>query len=149
LLGLLFAIAEFMLPTGGALGVMAMIALVAAAICGFLVSGSTGLMILLVQGVAIPSLLYAAIRIWPHTPMGRRMLLPVNLRSQDVLPDNEIYRRREMIGKIGLAKSAMLPSGAILIDGQIYDALAQGVPIDPGTPVRVVAVEGNQLIVRP
>jgi hypothetical protein len=43
----------------------------------------------------------------------------------------------------------MLPSGSVLIDGQLVDAVSQGLAIDPGEPVIVVEVRGNRVMVRP
>jgi hypothetical protein len=43
----------------------------------------------------------------------------------------------------------MLPSGAVMIDGQLIDAVSQGIAIDPGNPVVVVEVKANRVMVRP
>jgi hypothetical protein len=43
----------------------------------------------------------------------------------------------------------MLPSGAVLVDGQLIDAVSQGPAIDPGQPVVVVEVRANRVMVRP
>ena len=52
-------------------------------------------------------------------------------------------------GRVGVAKTKMLPSGAIIIDGTAYDAISDGMPIDPGEPVRVISVRANRVLVRP
>jgi membrane-bound serine protease (ClpP class) len=54
-----------------------------------------------------------------------------------------------LVGKVGVAQSMMLPSGAVLIDGQLIDAVSQGLAIDPGQPVVVVEVKANRVMVRP
>jgi hypothetical protein len=43
----------------------------------------------------------------------------------------------------------MLPSGAIAVDGKTYDALSEGIPIEEGASIKVVAVRGRSLVVRP
>ena len=54
--------------------------------------------------------------------MGKR-LLPTIPTAEEVLPDNEERRRlRQLVGRVGRAKSKMLPSGAVVIDGQMIDA---------------------------
>jgi membrane-bound ClpP family serine protease len=64
--------------------------------------------------------------------------------------DSEEHRRLiKMIGKRGKAKSKMLPSGGVVIEGRTYDAISEAVAIDPGQPVRVVAVRTNRIVVRP
>src|SRR5262249_43991186 len=55
---------------------------------------------------------------------------------------------RQLQGKLGVAKTVMLPSGAVLIDGQTIDALSEGPPIEAGQRVRVIEVHGNRVVVR-
>ena len=43
----------------------------------------------------------------------------------------------------------MLPSGSIEIGGKVLDAVSNGVPVDAGDGVEVVAVRSNALVVRP
>jgi len=50
---------------------------------------------------------------------------------------------------LGTARTKMLPSGIVLINGKKYDALSDGLPIDEGQPIRVVAVKNNRIIVVP
>jgi hypothetical protein len=42
----------------------------------------------------------------------------------------------------------MVPSGSVLIDGKTYDAVSEGLPIEPNQPVIVVNVSTQRLIVR-
>ena len=42
----------------------------------------------------------------------------------------------------------MYPSGIVLIDGEPFDAVSTGFPIDQGEPIRVVSVQGNRLQVQ-
>ena len=64
----------------------------------------------------------------------------------EVKPDDP---RRSLVGRVGVAQSKMLPSGSVLIDGQLIDAVSQGLAIDPGEPVIVVEVRANRVMVRP
>ena len=54
-----------------------------------------------------------------------------------------------MIGKDGVAKSDLLPSGDVRIEGRVYDAVSSGMAIDKGQAVHVVDVNTQRLIVRP
>ena len=90
-----------------------------------------------------------AIKVWPDTPIGRRILPPLP-SSEEVLPDSDHRRElQELVGQVGRAKSLMLPSGAAEIAGRTVDALSEGVAIEPGQLVRVVEVRGNRVLVRP
>ncbi len=66
-----------------------------------------------------------------------------------MLPDTEEYHRDKLIGKHGVAKSDLLPSGDVRIDGRIYDAVSSGMAINKGQTVRVVDVHTQRLVVRP
>ena len=57
--------------------------------------------------------------------------------------------RRELVGKIGIARSKMLPSGAVEIEGHMIDAVSQGQAIEPGQYVVVLEVRSNRVVVRP
>src|SRR5262249_24621406 len=94
---------------------------------------------------AVPAVVGAAFKYWPKTPMGKAFLgeLP---SEEEVKPDDP---RRSLVGRVGIAKSKMLPSGSVLIDGQLVDAVSQGLAIDPGEPVIVVEVRANRVMVRP
>jgi membrane-bound serine protease (ClpP class) len=77
--------------------------------------------------------------------MGRAFLGDVTDEGQ-VKPEDP---RRALVGKVGVAQSKMLPSGSVLIEGQLVDAVSQGLAIDPGEPVMVIEVRGNRVMVRP
>lgn len=148
--GLLLVVAEVFIPSGGALGLFAILSLVSSVALAFYYRGAeVGFLFLAATTVLVPSALMMAFRWWPKTPMGRRLLLQVP-SSAEVLPDTPERRTlRQLVGKLGIAKSVMLPSGAVEIDGQLIDALSEGMPIDPGQSVRVVEVRGNRVVVRP
>ncbi|HTM55561.1 MAG TPA: NfeD family protein [Pirellulales bacterium] len=149
LLGLLLVMVEVFIPSGGVLGFLSITSLVAGVILAFYHRGAeVGFLFLTVTAVALPVTLMMAFRWWPKTPMGRRILLDVP-KSEEVLPDSPQRRwLRQMVGRVGVAKSLMLPSGAIEVDGHTIDALTEGTPIEPGQRVRVIAVSGNRVVVR-
>jgi membrane-bound serine protease (ClpP class) len=97
----------------------------------------------------VPGALSLAFRYWPETPMGRRLLLGVP-KSEEVLPDSpQRQRLRQLVGHIGVARTMMMPSGAIEIDGHTVDALSEGIPIEPGQTIEVIEVRGTRVVVRP
>jgi hypothetical protein len=78
------------------------------------------------------------------------VLVPRPRSSDEVLPETLAYRGlHELIGRRGLAKGLMLPSGSVVIDGHLFDAVSEGMAIEAGTAVMVVAVSTQRLIVRP
>jgi membrane-bound ClpP family serine protease len=150
LVGVAMVMLEIFIPSGGAIGFLSFTSIVTAIVLAFVQSGpTTGIVFLMIACVAVPIALVAAFRFLPDTPMGKR-LLPTIPSAAEVLPDSDERRKlREMVGHIGHAKSKMLPSGAVEVDGHIIDAMSEGGPIEPGQMVRVIEVRGAMVIVRP
>jgi membrane-bound ClpP family serine protease len=137
------------LPSGGILGLLSIVALMGAVWMGFRHGSWTGLGFVALVLVGVPFVLSAAVRIWPQTALGRRLLLDVP-KSEEVLPDSDVRRTlKALVGKTGVAKSLMMPSGAVQIEGRTIDAVSEGVVIEPGQSVRVLEVRGSRVVVRP
>ena len=150
LLGLLFLGLEFFVPSGGALGAMCALSFLAAIIVGFLAGRTTGSFVLLAVCVVVPTAVAAAVRWWPDTPIGKLMLIQRPKSSDEVLPETLAYRGlKDLVGRRGQSKGLMLPSGTVLIDGKTYDAVSEGVAIEPHQPIVVVSVSTQRLVVRP
>lgn len=140
---------EMFVPSGGLLGFLSAVAILASVIIAFTAGARTGLLMLVVTIVVVPAVLASAVRWWPHTPIGQLMLIARPEHPDDVLPDTEEYRGlKSLIGKVGRSKSKMLPSGSIVIEGRTYDAVSEGMAIDAGVAVKVVAVKTNRIVVR-
>jgi membrane-bound serine protease (ClpP class) len=150
LVGLTLVICEVFIPSGGMLGLLSIAALVTSVSLAFYHKGlEIGLLFVFVATVLVPAALALAFRYWPHTPMGRRLLLDVR-SSDEVLPDTPERRKlAQLVGKLGVAKTLMLPSGAVLVEGRTIDALSEGMSIEAGQRIRVIAVHGSRVVVRP
>jgi membrane-bound serine protease (ClpP class) len=144
LLGCALVVLEVFIPSGGILGMLSGLAILGSIIFAFRRDTTAGLSFMLVALVAVPVLLTIAFRVWPYTPIGKAFL--GELPSEDEM--KPIDPRRELVGRLGVAKSKMLPSGSILIDGHWLDAVSQGDAIEPGEPVVVVEVRANRVVVR-
>ncbi|MBS0211441.1 MAG: NfeD family protein [Planctomycetes bacterium] len=147
--GLLLAVLELFIPSGGIIGALAAVSLIGAVWMGFKHGNWTGLGMATVALVALPGILSLAFHVWPHTRMGRRLLLDTPT-AERVLPDNDLRRSlRSLVGKVGVTQSLMMPSGAVEIEGRSVDAVTEGLAIEAGQPVRVVEVRGTLVVVRP
>jgi membrane-bound ClpP family serine protease len=148
-LALLFFCLEFFIPSSGALGLLATSSLVGSIWMVFQEFGlSGGTAYVLGLSVFIPVLIASALRWWPYTPIGRRLLNlpPVEERDEPVDPSYESLRR--LVGEYGVARSLMLPAGVVEIHGHRYDAVAELGGIDKGEPIQVVRTEGLHMVVR-
>ena len=147
-LGLSLAIMEVFFPSAGMIGFFSACAIIAAVVMAFRQGSTVGLAILSGTMLAVPVVVALALKFWPHTAMGRRMLLAPP-ESGDILPDLPRQRQlKTLIGRVGQAKSMMLPSGIIAVDGSTLDAVSEGLPIELGQRVRVIEVRGNRVVVR-
>jgi membrane-bound ClpP family serine protease len=149
LVGCALIVLEVFIPSGGIISVLAIVSLIASVIIAFWESPTTGpitgLVFAAVAVVAAPAVLGLALKYWPKTRMGKAFLgeLP---REEEVLPEDP---RRALLGRVGVARSKMLPSGAVEVDGQMIDAVTQGQAIEPGAYVVVIEVRANRVVVRP
>lgn len=147
--GLALVVLEIFIPSGGILGVLAVTAIVGAILIAF-TSGSaaTGFTFMVVAAVGLPLAVILGLKWLPETPIGRRLLLRTP-KGKDVLPDDDPRERfQQLVGRVGTAKSAMLPGGAITIDKVTYEAVSQSGAIDAGDIVEIVKVRHNRLVVR-
>lgn len=144
LLGCALVVLEVFIPSGGILGMLAGLAILGSILFAFRRDTTAGLSFVLASLVAVPLLLALAFRVWPHTPLGKAFLgeLPGEGETKPVDP------RRALVGRVGVAKSKMLPAGSVLVDGHWIDAVSQGDAIEPGEAIVVVEVAGNRVVVR-
>jgi membrane-bound ClpP family serine protease len=148
--GLIFLVLEFFVPSGGSLAVLCALSLLAAIIVGFAAGPWTGMAILLIIVLVVPTAAGAAVKWWPDTPIGKLILIQRPKTSDEVLPETVAYRGlKELVGRRGKAKGLMLPSGLVIIDGKTFDAVSEGKAIEPGQQVLVISVSTQRLVVRP
>jgi membrane-bound ClpP family serine protease len=136
------------IPTAGLAAFLAVGAIVAACWLGFSEGSAVGMAVMAGAVFGIPAVVILGFKYWPSTSLGKRMLLRVPT-SDDVLPENDPRKTlTSLVGRVGRAKSMMLPSGIIAIDGSTLDAVSEGLPIEVGQRVRVIEVRGNRVVVR-
>jgi membrane-bound ClpP family serine protease len=148
LLSIGLVVMEAFIPSWGMLGVLATLCALGGIGLAFYSSPVHGAIVLAASLIAFPVVIYAAVKWWPNTPVGRRVLLRAPT-SEEVLPDTPQLRYlRQLVGKLGRAKTVMLPSGAVEIEGRTIDAVSEGMAIEKGQLVKVVEVRGNRVVVR-
>lgn len=154
LFGLAFILflVELFLPTGGVIGVMVGVAAIAGVVSFFRASTMWGVSSLLFLIVISPIAFAFALKVWPNTPIGRRLILgdaSDDLDEEAPPPtDASDELRQALVGATGVAMSDLRPVGTVRIEGERVEALAEGGMIDAGQDVRITAVEGNRIRVR-
>ena len=148
-LGCALVVLEVFIPSGGLISILSGVAFIASIVIASWESPTTGpftgLTFAGITVILVPVLIATAFKYWPRTPMGKAFL-GEPLTDDDILAKDP---RRALLGRVGVARSKMLPSGAVEVDGQVIDAMSQGQPIEPGTYVVVTEVRANRVVVRP
>lgn len=152
LIGMLLLVAEVFIPSGGAISVAAGLTLLGAVVAAFYAwwpkSPGAFWSFLASMAVLLPASLGVAFYFWPSTPIGRRAILeaPAPGEVEAFAELQEKFAR--MIGRIGETVTLLNPAGIILIDGQRVHCQSEGMILEPRTPVKVIAVQGNRVVVR-
>ncbi len=145
--GFLVIFIELFVPSAGILGIVAAACLISGIVLGFMDSARTGFFLMLAVSITLPLMFSVMVKIWPHTPIGRRILIGPQAR-EDVVPTGDYYDElNSLIGRLGIAKTKMLPSGIVIIDGKKFDAVTDGLPMEPGDTIKVSTVKGNRIVV--
>lgn len=150
LLGMAVLVAEVFVPSGGVLGFVSISAFIASIAMAYGDFGAgVGTMLLGLTVLLVPVVLGVAFRWFPETPLGRRVLPPPP-EPEDVVPDGDRRRRaRSLVGKAGRAETDLLPWGRVTVADGTFEGMSDSGPIDRGTEIDVVGVEGGALVVRP
>ena len=148
-LGLGLAALEIFIPSAGILGFLSIASIIGSVVLAFSFgSTASGFVFIGTAAVGLPVVILFAFKWLPHTPVGKRLLLGTP-KSDDVLPEEDPREKyRELIGKHGIAKSAMLPGGAIVIDGKTCEAVSESGAIDRGDTVEIVRIRNNRMVVK-
>lgn len=141
--GLFLVGVEIFIP-GGVVGTLGAMALVGAAVLGFIifppVFGWLSLLLILVL-TALAAFVW--MKFFPKSPMGRVLSLNQNISKKD--QDDSLWKP----GMKGTALSTLRPAGKAMIDGKRADVIADdGTWIEQNAPVEVVKVSGNRIYVR-
>jgi len=151
-LSVLLVVLEAFVPSGGVIGIGALISAIAGIVFLFRYEPIWGAIGLLATAILGPMVFVFSIKMLPSTPIGRSMM---GRSGEEIAQDQYEARkaqqseRSKLIDAHGVAITDMRPGGIIEIDGSRHDAIAQGGIIDRGTPVRVTKVEGISIQVQP
>ena len=145
-------LAEFLVPSGGVIGAAAVIAAAASIVIAFTHSLAAGGSMIGLYALTTPLVFFLLVRLWPKTAIGRRILnrQPGELAPRSGPPATQRGTPlRDLVGKVAVANTDLLPSGQVAVAGEKVAAVSAGMPIDAGTQVIVTAVAGKRLRVRP
>ncbi len=143
--GVVFALAEIVLP-GGIIGLLGLSLFVA----GVLFAGASmfwmAISLLIAFVIAITALILMVKVLGKEMKFFKKFILNDSTNTESGYVSNK--NRPDLIGKTGITKTPLRPSGTVVIDGERIDAVAEGVFILTGKEVTVVKTEGVRVVVR-
>lgn len=138
----LLAFVDLFLPSGGMLAILAVLAATAAILFGFRSSTTAGMSMMALVFFSFPLFVFLAIKIWPHTPIGRRVVLnPPSYQSEDDEQD-------ELVGCVVLTASALMPSGQIRVGHRRLNAISSDGIIEADQRVKILELKERNYIVK-
>jgi membrane-bound ClpP family serine protease len=144
---LILLIGEVFVPSGGAIGLLALSCLALSLWQAFRQSTEMGLSFLAADFVLLPLVFSVAIYLWPKTPLAKRVFLKPP-SPEEIEISHSPHRLDHLVGQIGRALTTLRPSGLVDFDGRKLDGMSEGGLIDPGTLVQAVGVRSGQIVVR-
>ena len=142
---------EVFLPTAGILAISSAVSAIVAVVMLYrfdVLWGNIGLLSVLVLAPAAAGFM---LKIWPHTPMGRRIIgAPTEEEVEKARGAEEEERRARLalIGKQGKVLQDLRPVGVVEIEGTRYEVLSETTYVPVGEMVRVTHADLMQIKVR-
>jgi membrane-bound ClpP family serine protease len=140
LAGIILMGGELLLPAHGSLGVLGAGAMLGMIVTCFAIHVWLGIAALVACAAATPLLGALAVRVWPATPLGRRMMLPPASAGG--------AGARVRVGQQGVAVSELRPMGTCEFEGLRVEATSEHGIVPPGAAVRVIALVNRRPMVR-
>ena len=144
LAGMILVLAEFIVP-GGIVGTFGVLLL--------LISGGMGVAyypdyaLLIVVSEFLGALVCVALGMLLLSRSGAAKFLKLSTTQNLEEGYVNAVSDTSLIGATGAVFSALRPAGAILVDGKRLDAVSAGTFIEKDTPVRIIEVHGNRVVV--
>ena len=145
-LGVVAILLEIVTP-GGVLAILGGAFMLVAVAVAFLRLGVTaGLGSLVLAMVAGPLAFMIGMRMVRTTAVGNVLGLNTELDNKDGYVASDVSLE-ELVGASGHAVTSLRPAGMAMFEGRRVDVVTRGFMIAEGTPVKVVEVEGNRVVV--
>ena len=150
-LGALLMVLEAFVPSGGVLGLVAVVCAVAGIVFLFKYDVMWGAIGALGTAVFGPMVFFGTLNMLPNTAIGRTM---VGDSGEDIAiaraeaTHEQRSKRDALMGVEGVALTDMRPSGVVELNGERHDAISQGGIVDIGQRIRVTNVSGLTIEIR-
>jgi membrane-bound serine protease (ClpP class) len=150
-LALVLLAIDLFIPSGGILSMTAVVVAIAGVVCMWQVGELWGAGSTLAVVILGPVIGYYGIKLYRHTPMGRKLIGAPTEEEIERTRLAELDERKAvqaLVGLEGVALTDLKPVGVIQLEGKRYDALSENFLIRKGARVRVVSADFTQIKVR-
>lgn len=147
LAALVLLLFEFITPTFGLLGGLALAVLVGAVWLTFTLSSTAGVVMIVAFVVGIPAYVLLLARVLPRLPVGKRLFLRTKAKATgEGSPRVDDFQA--MVGKIGTTETMLRPIGMVRVDGQRISATTEGGAIEKDQKVKIISAGIGNVVVR-
>jgi len=152
-LGLTLIVCEVFIPSAGLIAGFATLCIAGSVVAAYLAwwydKPTYFAIYIIALLVLIPSALSGALYVLPQTEFGKQVLLEAP-DLDEVTPYQEEQRQlQRLVGQVGKTLTLLNPGGLVLVDGTRQHCESEGILLEAGLPVEVIAVKGNRVVVRP
>jgi len=137
-MGLFFM--EVFFPSMGLITIMGLACIGGALVIAFGVSTTVGVVFLVASALAIPAVVYAAVKLLPRSGLV--------LEPDEPEAAKPPVEGAPMPGDRGVATSILRPSGTAVFAGRRHSVITSGEMVEVNTEVEVVRTEGARTVVR-
>lgn len=152
LLTLFLLVAEFFIPSGGLISIVALLCGTISVWGAWKAWGDSSPVIwwsyLVIFFTLIPVVLGTVLVVLPKTKYGRKLLLEPTPAGESKANLKERQELQQLIGKRGTTATLHTPGGFVLVNDRRHHSESEGLLIEPGTPIEVVRISGTRLVVR-
>lgn len=152
IVGLFLLALELMIPSFGMIGILAAVCLIVSAWSAWSAwwMDSPGLFWTYAGFwvLGIPSVMGGMLFLLQNTALGNHIVLRGPAPEQPAAQTEERYGLDLLIGRFGKATSMLCPGGMVNVDDERFHAESSGVVLDADSPIEVIAVRSNRLVVK-
>ena len=146
---LLLVLVEVLVPSAGLISITAALVGIAGLVCLYMVDWKWGVAGTGAAVVLVPIIVYYGFQMMPTTSFGKKMLFGESGEHEPVLKSDGVDEFAALVGMEGDALTDLRPVGVAKIGKERLDVLSEVSYVRAGTRVRVTAVEGTTVKVRP
>lgn len=147
--GLLFCMVEVIIPGFGVFGILGTIFTFGGMVSRIII-GVSGLQILVMFIFVAVVVVFTMVAVSILARLGLLGKISI-VQSNTAVPvdyEKSTKEQRKLIGKIGFANTVFNPSGKLILNGEVYDAISDCEYIEKGEKIKVVSIKNNTILVK-